>query len=115
MVAAGGRNLSGGQKQRLSIARTLAKDSPIIIFDDSTSALDFATEKELRKAVGSIKKDKIIFFVSQRAGTIQAADRIIVMESGSVAGIGTHDELLKTNEVYQEIYKSQVDAGEVAS
>ncbi len=115
VVAAGGRNLSGGQKQRLSIARTLAKDSPIIIFDDSTSALDFSTEKELRKAVGSIKKDKIIFFVSQRAGTIQAADRIIVMESGSVAGIGTHDELLKTNEVYQEIYKSQVDAGEVAS
>ena len=77
--------------------------------------LFFSTEKELRKAVGSIKKDKIIFFVSQRAGTIQAADRIIVMESGSVAGIGTHDELLKTNEVYQEIYKSQVDAGEVAS
>ncbi|MBO4864569.1 MAG: ABC transporter ATP-binding protein [Eubacterium sp.] len=115
MINAGGRNLSGGQRQRLTIARALAKDAPILILDDSTSALDFATEKELRKVLGNLKSKKIIFLVSQRAGTLMAADRIIVMERGNVAGIGTHDELLQTCEVYQEIVRSQIDEGEVAS
>ncbi len=113
-VNAEGRNLSGGQKQRLAIARALAKDSPILILDDSTSALDFATEKKLRTAINEIKKDKIVFLVSQRAGTLMAADRIIVLERGTVSGIGSHDDLLKSCEVYQEIYRSQMDE-EVAS
>ena len=110
-ISAGGRNLSGGQRQRLTIARALAKDAPILILDDSTSALDFATEKELRKVLNKLKEKKIIFLVSQRAGTLMAADRIIVMERGNAVGIGSHEELLRTNEVYQEIYNSQIDVG----
>ena len=114
-VSAGGRNLSGGQRQRLCIARCFAKNSPIIILDDSASALDFATEKSLRQAIASIKDNKIIFIVSQRIGSIMNADKIVVMEKGSVAGIGTHDELMESCDVYREIYTSQVDEKEVAS
>ena len=114
-VSAGGRNLSGGQRQRLCIARCFAKNSPIIILDDSASALDFATEKSLRQAIASIKENKIIFIVSQRIGSIMNADKIVVMEKGSVAGIGTHDELMESCDVYREIYTSQVDEKEVAS
>ena len=114
-VAAGGRNFSGGQRQRLCIARCFAKNSPIIILDDSSSALDFATEKNLRQAIGSMKSEKIFFIVSQRIGSIMNADRIIVMEKGHVAGIGTHDELMESCDVYREIYRSQVDEKEVAS
>lgn len=114
-VSAGGRNLSGGQRQRLCIARCFAKNSPIIILDDSASALDFATEKNLRQAIASIKENKIIFIVSQRIGSIMNADKIVVMEKGSVAGIGTHDELMESCDVYREIYTSQVDEKEVAS
>lgn len=114
-VSAGGRNLSGGQRQRLCIARCFAKNSPIIILDDSASALDFATEKSLRQAIASIKENKIIFIVSQRIGSIMNADKIVVMEKGSVAGIGTHDELMESCDVYKEIYTSQVDEKEVAS
>ena len=114
-VTAGGRNLSGGQRQRLCIARCFAKNSPIIILDDSASALDFATEKKLRQAIADLKENKIIFIVSQRIGSIMNADKIVVMEKGSVAGIGTHDELMESCEVYREIYTSQVDEKEVAS
>ncbi len=114
-VSAGGRNLSGGQRQRLCIARCFAKNSPIIILDDSASALDFATEKSLRQAIASIKENKIIFIVSQRIGSIMNADKIVVMEKGSVAGIGTHDELFFNDTATTEIYTSQVDEKEVAS
>lgn len=106
-VAQGGRNLSGGQRQRLTIARALVKKPEILILDDSASALDFATDAKLRKAIRGMKEKLTVFIVSQRASSIQYADQIVVLDDGAVVGIGTHEELLESCGVYQEIYYSQ--------
>lgn len=106
-IEQGGRNLSGGQRQRMSIARALVKKPEILILDDSTSALDFATDSKLRKAIKELDYKPTVFIVSQRASSIQYADQIIVLDDGNMVGKGTHEELLKTCEVYQEIYYSQ--------
>ncbi len=102
-----GRNLSGGQKQRLTIARALVKGAEILILDDSASALDFATDAKLRKAIANMQQALTVFIVSQRASSIMHSDQIIVMENGQIAGIGKHDKLLESCEVYKEIYYSQ--------
>ncbi len=107
MVAQGGKNLSGGQKQRLTIARAIVRNPQILILDDSASALDFATDAKLRQAIKGMKSDMSVIIVSQRASSIQYADKIIVMDDGEMAGIGTHEQLLAENEIYQEIYYSQ--------
>ena len=107
MSEQGGRNLSGGQKQRLTIARAVVKNPDILILDDSASALDFATDARLRAALRNLKGNKTIFIVSQRTSSIQFADKIIVMDDGQVAGIGTHEQLLENCEIYREIYESQ--------
>lgn len=107
MVEQGGRNLSGGQRQRLTIARALVKNPDVLILDDSASALDFATDARLRAALQTISGEKTIFIVSQRTSSIQHADKIIVLEDGDVVGMGTHTELLKSCEVYKEIFDSQ--------
>ncbi len=104
-----GRNLSGGQKQRLSIARALVKKPEILILDDSASALDYATDAKLRKAIKEMPGDTTVFIVSQRASSLMHADLIIVLDDGCVAGMGKHDELLAGCEVYQEIYYSQFE------
>ena len=109
MILQGGKNLSGGQRQRLTIARALVKEPEILILDDSASALDFATDAKLRTAIREETKDMTVFIVSQRASSIKHADQIIVLEDGEMAGIGTHEELLQSCEVYQEIVKSQDD------
>lgn len=106
-IEQGGKNLSGGQRQRMTIARALVKRPEILILDDSTSALDFATDAKLRKAIKELDYKPTVFIVSQRASSIQYADQIIVLEDGNMVGKGTHEELLKTCEVYQEIYYSQ--------
>ena len=110
VILQGGKNLSGGQRQRLTIARALVKEPEILILDDSASALDFATDAKLRKAIKEETKDMTVFIVSQRASSIKHADQIIVLEDGEMAGLGTHEELLKTCEVYREIVKSQDDS-----
>lgn len=107
-VAERGMSLSGGQKQRLSIARTLLKESEIIIFDDSTSALDLKTEANLAKALQQSKPDCTKIIVAQRIASVRQADRIVVLENGRIAACGTHDELLKTCAIYQDIYHSQI-------
>lgn len=106
-IEQGGRNLSGGQKQRLTIARALVRRPDILILDDSTSALDFATDAKLRQAIRSLDYQPTVFLVSQRTSSIQYADQIIVLDDGEVAGMGTHEELLQNCEVYQEIHYSQ--------
>ena len=106
-IEQGGRNLSGGQKQRMTIARALVRKPEILILDDSASALDFATDAALRKSIKEMKNQPTVFIVSQRAASIQHADQIIVLDDGAMAGIGTHEELLKDCPVYQEIYYSQ--------
>ena len=106
-VAQGGKNFSGGQKQRLTIARALVRKPEILILDDSASALDYATDAALRKAIRDMKNSPTVFIVSQRAASILYADKIIVLDDGKVAGIGTHTELLENCPVYQEIYYSQ--------
>ena len=106
-VEQGGKNFSGGQRQRLTIARALVKQPEILILDDSSSALDFATDAALRMAIGSMKHKPTLFIVSQRTSAIQYADKIVVLDDGSVVGIGTHEELMDTCEVYREIYDSQ--------
>ena len=113
MISQGGKNLSGGQRQRLTIARALVRKPEVLILDDSASALDFATDAKLRKAIVEKTKDMTVFLVSQRAASILHADKIIVMDDGMVAGIGTHQQLLKTCEVYREICYSQLSKEEV--
>lgn len=109
----GGRNLSGGQRQRLTIARALVRRPEILIMDDSASALDFATDARLRKAIRQGTKDMTVFIVSQRATTIKQADLILVLDEGALAGMGTHKELLNSCEVYREICLSQISREEV--
>lgn len=106
-IEQGGKNLSGGQRQRLTIARALVKKPEILILDDSASALDFATDAALRKSLRELDYHPTVFIVSQRTSSIQHADRIIVLDDGAAVGIGTHDELMKSCFVYQEIYNSQ--------
>lgn len=112
-VAQGGKNLSGGQRQRLTIARAVVRQPEILILDDSASALDYATDAKLRSAIRNMPGSPTVFIVSQRTASIMYADQIIVLEDGAVAGIGTHDELLKKCEVYREIYESQFKKEEV--
>lgn len=113
-VVQGGKNLSGGQKQRLTIARALVKNPEILILDDSASALDFATDARLRRAIGNLKDKMTVFIVSQRASSVMYSDLILVMEDGHLAGVGSHGELLKTCSVYREIYESQFERREEA-
>lgn len=108
-IAQNGKNLSGGQRQRLTIARALVRKPEILILDDSASALDYATDARLRQALKEVEKDTTTFIVSQRASTIRHADQIIVLDDGMIAGIGTHEQLLESCEVYQEIYYSQFE------
>lgn len=108
-IEQGGKNLSGGQRQRLTIARALVRKPEVLILDDSASALDFATDAALRKALREMEERPIVFLVSQRTSSIQHADRIIVLDDGEAVGVGTHRELLESCPVYQEIYYSQFD------
>ena len=112
-IAQGGANVSGGQKQRLSIARAIAKDPEIFIFDDSFSALDFKTDSKLREALATKTKNKTVIIVAQRISTIMNADKIIVLEEGKMVGMGTHDELMKNNETYRQIALSQLSESEL--
>ena len=107
VVEQGGKNFSGGQRQRLTIARALVRKPEILILDDSASALDYATDARLRKAIREMEGSPTVFIVSQRTSSMQHADKIIVLDDGEVMGIGTHDELLENCEVYREIYESQ--------
>ena len=107
-IAQGGSNVSGGQKQRLAIARALVKDAPIYIFDDSFSALDFKTDAALRTALKENAKDATLIIVAQRVGTIMNADRIVVLDDGRMVGVGTHEELMRSCEVYKQIALSQL-------
>ena len=112
-VAQGGTTVSGGQKQRLSIARALIKKAPINIFDDSFSALDFKTDAKLRASLKEKMKGSTLIIVAQRINTIMDADKIIVLDDGFIAGIGTHSELLESCRVYQEIASSQLSEEEL--
>ncbi len=113
-IAQGGANVSGGQRQRLAIARALAKRAQIYIFDDSFSALDFKTDALLRAALKRETADATVLIVAQRVGTIMHADRIVVLEDGTIAGTGTHEELMETSDTYREIVASQLGAEDVA-
>ena len=112
-IAQGGGNVSGGQKQRLSIARAIAKDPEIFIFDDSFSALDFKTDSKLREALATKTKNKTVIIVAQRISTIMNADKIIVLEEGKMVGMGTHEELMENNETYRQIALSQLSESEL--
>lgn len=113
-IAQGGSNVSGGQKQRLAIARAIARKPEILIFDDSFSALDYQTDRALREQIAKELHDTTCLIVAQRIGTIRHADKIIVMDNGEAVGIGTHEELMKTCKVYQEIALSQLSQAELA-
>ncbi len=106
-VETGGRNFSGGQRQRLTIARALVRRPELLILDDSASALDFATDAALRRALRELPWHPAVVIISQRTASIRFADEILVLDDGRLAGKGTHDELLETCEVYREIYESQ--------
>ena len=110
-IEQGGNNVSGGQKQRLCIARALLKKPKILILDDSTSAVDTATDAKIRRAFREEIPDTTKLIIAQRISSVQDADRIIVMENGKVNGFGSHEELLKTNEIYREVYESQTGGG----
>ena len=112
-ISQGGNNVSGGQKQRLSIARAIAIDPEILVFDDSFSALDLRTDKKLRDALAKEEKDKTIIVVAQRISTIMNAQQIIVLEEGKIVGIGTHKELIKNCETYKQIAMSQLTEEEL--
>ena len=112
-IAQAGNNVSGGQKQRLSIARAIAKDPEIFVFDDSFSALDFKTDSKLREALSEKTKDKTVIIVAQRISTILNADQIIVLEDGKIMGIGKHEELMENNEIYKQIALSQLSEDEL--
>ena len=112
-ISQGGNNVSGGQKQRLSIARALAINPEILVFDDSFSALDLKTDLKLRKALEEITANKTVIIVAQRINTIINANKIIVLDEGKIVGIGTHKELLENNEVYQQIALSQLSKEEL--
>jgi ATP-binding cassette subfamily B protein len=112
-VAQGGTNFSGGQKQRLSIARTLYKNSNILVFDDTFSALDFKTDMLVRKGINDEYKDKTIIIIAQRIGTIKNADKIIVLNDGKIDSIGTHEELINKSELYKDIALSQLEKEEL--
>jgi ATP-binding cassette subfamily B multidrug efflux pump len=114
LVAQGGLNLSGGQKQRLAIARAIVRKPEVYVFDDSFSALDFTTDARLRAALRHETAGATVFVVAQRISTVMTADRIVVLDSGRVVGIGTHDDLLETSPVYREIVVSQISLNEVA-
>jgi ATP-binding cassette subfamily B protein len=114
-IVQGGTNVSGGQRQRLAIARALVRKAPIIVFDDSFSALDVATDTRLRAALAQELADATVIIVAQRVATIMRADRIVVLDSGRIVGIGTHRELLETNETYREIVLSQLSEAEAAA
>ena len=113
-IAQGGTNVSGGQKQRLSIARAIAKEPKIYVFDDSFSALDYKTDTALRRALSEKTKESTVIIVAQRISTILHAEKIIVLDEGHIAGIGTHEELLKNNEIYRQIASSQLSEKELA-
>ena len=113
-IAQGGANVSGGQKQRLSIARAIAKDPEIFVFDDSFSALDFKTDAKLREALAEKTENKTVIIVAQRISTILNADQIIVLEEGKVVGIGKHEQLMKENETYRQIALSQLSEKELS-
>lgn len=113
-VEQGGRNFSGGQRQRLAVARAVIKDADILILDDSSSALDYATDAAMRKAIAASQGNKTVFIVSQRTSSIMNADKIIVLEDGR-AQVGTHDELMKSSDVYREIHLSQFDPEEASA
>lgn len=110
MISQGGKNLSGGQKQRLTIARAIVKNPEILILDDSASALDYATDAALRKSIRELENNPTVFIVSQRTSSIRSADKIVVLDDGKIVGIGTHDELLNTCDIYREINDSQQSA-----
>ena len=113
-ISQGGANVSGGQRQRLAIARALVKRPSIYLFDDSFSALDFATDAALRAALVPETQDATVVIVAQRVSTIRHADQIIVLDDGAVVGVGTHTELMATSETYREIVLSQVTEEEAA-
>ena len=113
-IAQGGTDISGGQKQRLSIARAIARDPEIFIFDDSFSALDYKTDAMLRQSIRKELKNKIIIIVAQRVTSIINADQIIVLDNGEIVGIGKHKDLYANNQTYKEIVLSQMEEGEVA-
>ena len=108
VISQGGKNLSGGQRQRLTIARAVTGTPPIIILDDSMSALDYATDLSLRKAIAQNLSDCAVIMISQRATTLKNADKILVLDDGDPSGFGTHEELLENSDVYREIYNSQM-------
>ncbi len=110
-IEQGGSNVSGGQKQRLCIARALLKKPKVLILDDSTSAVDTATDARIRKAFAQEIPDTTKLIIAQRISSVQNADRIIVMEDGRIHGVGTHEELLADNEIYREVYESQTSGG----
>jgi ATP-binding cassette subfamily B protein len=114
-ISQDGSNVSGGQKQRLSIARAIAKDPEIFIFDDSFSALDFKTDSKLREELSKKTQNKTVIIVAQRISTIMNADQIIVLEEGKVVGIGKHEDLLKNNETYKQIAYSQLSEEELSN
>ena len=108
MIEQGGRNLSGGQRQRLTVARALVRKPEILILDDSASALDYATDAALRKALAALPYHPTTFIVSQRTASIRHADLIVVLDDGVTVGLGKHDELLECCDAYREIYNSQM-------